>query len=249
MTINALAIPFPDFKFNETINPEEFDSNNAVILAKVNEVIALLNNVDTTTGSTMITSSTGSVKVSVNDTSKSILEEIVQAGQGFHTFYAVGGSRDLPSSGVSIRGFAHMTSATIGYVVALDYRNNLYTNYYDANASVWLGWSGTFKVLAPTSIVNSWVNYGGSDPVVQYTKSGNLIVLKGIVKNGTITPGTVIFTLPVGYRPLERTYANGICSGNVPVRFTIDTNGAVSVYSTNFNNTWVQFDGITFIGA
>jgi hypothetical protein len=43
MTINNLAIPYPDFKFADTINADEFDANNDAIKTKVNEVVDLLN--------------------------------------------------------------------------------------------------------------------------------------------------------------------------------------------------------------
>lgn len=43
MAINDLVIPFPDFKLNEMIDPEQFDLNNVATVAKVNEIKTLLN--------------------------------------------------------------------------------------------------------------------------------------------------------------------------------------------------------------
>lgn len=49
---------------------------------------------------------------------------------------------------------------------------------------------------------NGWVNYGGGWTTAAFFKDAYGIVhLKGLVKNGTAD--TVIFTLPVGYRPSE----------------------------------------------
>lgn len=43
MAITELVISYPDFKWNEIIDPEEFDTNNNEIVTKVNEVIGELN--------------------------------------------------------------------------------------------------------------------------------------------------------------------------------------------------------------
>lgn len=43
--ITNLAIPYPDFKLQEVIDPEQFDFNNGAMLDKVNAVIAVLNQI------------------------------------------------------------------------------------------------------------------------------------------------------------------------------------------------------------
>lgn len=50
---------------------------------------------------------------------------------------------------------------------------------------------------APT-LLNSWVNFGGSSQVAQYRKIGDRVEIRGGVKSGTTNP---IFNLPVGFRP------------------------------------------------
>jgi hypothetical protein len=61
--------------------------------------------------------------------------------------------------------------------------------------------------IAPT-LLNSWVNYGGSEQPAQYRKVGTRVDVRMAVKHGTTSP---IFNLPAGYRP---TYNLGF-SGNV----------------------------------
>ncbi|MEK4374597.1 BppU family phage baseplate upper protein [Bacillus sp. FSL L8-0533] len=90
-----------------------------------------------------ITADTGMPLISLKDTSKSILDEIINNGVGQGTFYAIAGSKDLPNQR-SFRGFYHMTDSTngvasFGWVYATDYQNNIYTNYL--NNTVWSGWS------------------------------------------------------------------------------------------------------------
>lgn len=52
MAINPLSIPYPDFRFDEIINPEAFDLNNDAIKGKVNELVTIANNSEITSGST-----------------------------------------------------------------------------------------------------------------------------------------------------------------------------------------------------
>lgn len=42
-SIKNLVIPYPDFKLNDIIDPEQFDVNNADIVEKINEVITNIN--------------------------------------------------------------------------------------------------------------------------------------------------------------------------------------------------------------
>jgi hypothetical protein len=38
--INALTISYPDFKLNDVIDPDQFDTNNSQIVGKINEIVA-----------------------------------------------------------------------------------------------------------------------------------------------------------------------------------------------------------------
>jgi hypothetical protein len=48
MTIAKVAIPYPDFKYADVINPDEFDANNAAFKVKMDEVVDKVNAADTT---------------------------------------------------------------------------------------------------------------------------------------------------------------------------------------------------------
>lgn len=52
------------------------------------------------------------------------------------------------------------------------------------------------------TMAGSWAHYGAPFPTPQCRKIGSLVVVKGLVRNGT--PGTTIATLPVGFRPSEQ---------------------------------------------
>ena len=90
---------------------------------------------------TKITSDSGGVKLSISDTAKNLLTELVALGTGYHTFYCVQGTTNNPST-KSVRGIAHFTQSNIGWAWCTDYNNNLFTNYYDTGNAQggWTGW-------------------------------------------------------------------------------------------------------------
>lgn len=66
------------------------------------------------------------------------------------------------------------------------------------NAEAEPGW------IAAT-LQNSWVNYGGLYAPASYRKDKyGRVHVRGLIANGTITNGTVLMTLPVGYRPAAK---------------------------------------------
>jgi hypothetical protein len=85
------------------------------------------------------------------------------------------------------------------------------------------------------SYSNSWSNFGGGFQVGQYQKTfDGYVHVRGILSAGTLTAGTVVFTLPAGYRPASSiqslpfvTETNGNTNGIGRVDFA--TNGQASL--------------------
>lgn len=133
-----------DFQAGQRIASGQVDEELNQLIAAVNQIQTDDNSKDADVRSkaqmTKITTDTGAAKINISDTSGDILSSIVSAGTGLYTFYAVSDSNNLPANGTSgsIRGIAHMTSATFGWVYATDFKNNIYTNYMDSG--VWRGW-------------------------------------------------------------------------------------------------------------
>ncbi len=106
------------------------------------------------------------------------------------------------------------------------------------------------EVWTTATLLNSWVSYDSGTsyniPGYYIDPSGR-VYLRGIAKNGTTTPGTVIFTLPVGYRPNKRTVfttTGGV--GPDPVRIDVEADGDV-IYVEGTANVYVVFDSINFL--
>ncbi|MFD2522899.1 Kelch repeat-containing protein [Emticicia soli] len=92
---------------------------------------------------------------------------------------------------------------------------------------------------------NNWVRYSTAYSEAAYYKDNESVVhLKGFLKNGVTTQNTILFTLPLGYRPTEiRVFT--VASGDGTFgRIDVHPNGNVQFYSGV--NTYLSLDGISF---
>lgn len=89
---------------------------------------------------------------------------------------------------------------------------------------------------------NSWTNYGaGHETAGFYKDVKGFVHLKGLVKNGTV--GLVCFTLPVGYRPANKTIYAGYSNTGVS-RVDVEPSGNVVVL--HGGNAYSSLDGFYF---
>lgn len=99
-------------------------------------------------------------------------------------------------------------------------------------------------VGAAPAFQNSWVNYGGGYQAAGYSKTGDMVHLRGSIKSGTMT--ATAFTLPVGFRPPTQvifsvySYAAAQVLGAVYV-----TTGGLVVPLFG-GNTHFSLDGVSF---
>lgn len=153
-----------------------------------------------------ITNDVGGIVFSVN-TGEDMLQAIVNRGRGMGTFYAIGTAVNSPST-ASTRGFYQMTSQSTdgkgmyGWVYAMDYRNNVFTNYYDGNSSGWTGWKRllTDDETAQVPWNNATYKNGAKtgDRQLQYKKEGGALHLTGHI----ITNREVVFaSIPSSFAP------------------------------------------------
>lgn len=62
-----------------------------------------------------------------------------------------------------------------------------------------IGSVGRTTAWTALTLLNSWVNFGGSQQTAQYRKVGDVVQVRGLVKSGAAN--TVAFNLPAGFRP------------------------------------------------
>lgn len=132
-----------------------------------------------------ITNDVGGVSFAVNE-GEDMLQAIVNRGRSMGTFYANGKALNSPST-ASTRGFYQMTSQSTdgkgnyGWVYAMDYRNNVFTNYWDGNTVGWQGWKRLLTENVADSVpwLNATYKNGAKtgDRQLQYKKKEELCTL------------------------------------------------------------------------
>ncbi len=119
------------------------------------------------------------------------------------------------------------------------------TAYISLNTS-WIPRTYTDSEWQNLGLINSWVHYGGSGGLYsspQFTKSSdNLVTVKGLIGGGAA--GSIIATLPEGYRPKSRILYTGY-SADAHARIDILPNGQISFQTGS--TIWFSLDGITFM--
>lgn len=115
------------------------------------------------------------------------------------------------------------------------------------NGDITIGGKLNRPIRSFTSVIlqNNWVNFNNNYSLPAYYLDNDSIVhLKGFVKNGTTTQNTIIFSLPLGYRPTEiKVFAVPSGDGTFG-RVDVLPNGNVQFYSGV--NTYLSLDGISF---
>ncbi len=98
------------------------------------------------------------------------------------------------------------------------------------------------------TLVNSWVNFGSGYNTAAFFKDPiGIVHLRGLIKGGTTTAGTLLFTLPAGYRPAATEYFNvQAISGSTYVIGRVDVFSNGQVQFQTGANTALSLDGLTF---
>lgn len=111
---------------------------------------------------------------------------------------------------------------------------------------------------------NSWVNYDTIWAAAAYRKIGNAVYLRGLVRSGSVP--SVIFTLPVGFRPLKNeafpavistlNVVTGAASAGTAhthplaiesvTRLDVTTSGNVQITNPDVFNSYLSLSGVSF---
>ena len=124
---------------------------------------------------------------------------------------------------------------------------NVYRLYGSAAAiNGWTLISGAPVTFAPT-LLSGWVNHGDGFAPVKYWKGpDNLVHIGGLIKNGVTADNTIIFTLPIGYRPGAKEIFT-VTQNNAIGRIDIDHEGNVLV--TLAGAGFTSLSGISFLAG
>lgn len=100
---------------------------------------------------------------------------------------------------------------------------------------------------AAPALGNSWTVRSGPTAPVLYYKDRSRVHLAGVITGGLVAVGTVLFTLPIGYRPAYESWLLAPTNAG-PVRLDVKTNGQVALGAGPFEagNDWLSLDGLSF---
>ncbi len=152
-----------------------------------------------------------------------------------------------PSQKLDVTGNTNITGKLMLSDSALLNGNAKISGYTNLKDTVYIDKIIKQDAETAPALQNSWVNYGAPFADAKYYKDKEGVVhLKGLIKNGSIIVNTVLFNLPVGYRPstsgqLIFTVDNATGIGRVDVK----TNGDVVVV-TAASNLFLNLTGISF---
>jgi hypothetical protein len=97
------------------------------------------------------------------------------------------------------------------------------SRYADSVGDTWKRWS---RVEMALTLQNSWMDFASGWAPPRYSISDDgYVQLQGRIKSGTITGGTTVTTLPVGFRPSNA------------VDFVVPTNAGTGQFFVNSNGT------------
>ena len=113
--------------------------------------------------------------------------------------------------------------------------------------SVWnTYWNGAVYNLADLTYQNGWSDFGASFEVGSYKISlDGTVSLSGVLSVGTTTNATLLFTLPLGFRPSD----NVLCltgTENGDCLITIAPTGAVTISRFGSGGSYILLNGVTF---
>lgn len=91
------------------------------------------------------------------------------------------------------------------------------------------------------TLVSSWVNYGSGYVTAQYRKINGVVHVRGVIKSGTTTGGTVVATLPAGYRPSSHIVVPAWASAG-PASVEVLSSGDLVCGDTGLNATRSSFN-------
>jgi hypothetical protein len=99
--------------------------------------------------------------------------------------------------------------------------------------------------IAP-ALQSGWGQYAGWEPA-GYRRINGIVYLRGLISGGTTTDGTLIFTLPAGFRPQAATTGKhiSVASSNALGVIKVRENGRVEC-GTPVNASWLSFAGVSF---
>jgi len=136
------------------------------------------------------------------------------------------------------------------YVTSANTWYSYQTLHYNTAFNGWQSFAFVAGVPGDSQMGNGWVYYNDSGSIhepPQYTKSADgMVTVKGMIRSGTATSGTVIAKLPAGYRP-QGQHIFHLISQTGFARVYVKANGDIEAVVVS--SGWTSLDGIHFMAS
>ena len=115
-------------------------------------------------------------------------------------------------------------------------------------STLWIPWNAAAG--AAPALKNSWVHYSAPYAVPAYKiDADGKVTTKGLLKNGTITAGTVLTTFPAAYAPSESLILKSSMAGSAHCEIRMNNNGDLALGDTGGNATWTSVDMLSWYAS
>lgn len=151
----------------------------------------------------------------------------------------------------TVYGYTSSTSTLQPYQVVNYIIKALYISTLDWSSSAGSFLTGSDSGWTAVTLQNGWQNYDatwGPADLKYIRKIGSIVAMRGLIKSGTTTYGTVIFNLPVGWRPSYPLILRAEDTTTDGWEMRIETSGNVIVGDDAPNNSWASMACTFFAG-
>lgn len=101
--------------------------------------------------------------------------------------------------------------------------------------------------LSTPTLGNGWTNFGGGFAAAKYIElPHNYGAISGVIKPGTTTNGTIIFTLPAQVAPLAGHTFDAACGNGAGGQIIVGADGTVKINNVTGAPTFVALSGMTW---
>lgn len=172
-------------------------------------------------------------------TSNTVIADLPSALQPGKYYHFMGGA---PSN-----QYVHYAIDSPGSIVARGFSSSWQAFANIIYPSSFTGWTYWPEGGGSGQLQSGWLNYSSTYPYASYTKAADGIVsLRGLIKSGSISSGSVIANLPAGYRPAERQIFDVVNNGGF-ARVDVLPTGDITINTGVTSNGWLGLNDIQFV--
>jgi hypothetical protein len=162
----------------------------------------------------------------------------VPQATGYYVYYSVNGGSLIGTSWSSTTFTVNATQGQqiCAYVFAGNSAGYSSNSYNCVTVPLW----------ATPLVQNGWSDYNNGYTTAGYTKtSTGMVMLKGLIANGSTATNTILFQLPPGYQPATNLIFQNETNPNASGRIDVWSDGTVRFVAGS--NAWYSLDNINFM--